>query len=232
MPNRPHHHSHPRSADLTIRQVLPRGGPSIVCDLASEGPAYGPAQAGGSGGLQIVDLPRRKSAVQWYDAPVWQLTLDIILNNMRRDVEHECHILEHWMDNDPGATDAPVLKIGGPTPGTHRYWQLQNIAFGNAIRNGALARTQQMATLTLWEYSPVLQNFLSASSPAKRGERAIREANGLIPSRKRYHVRSGDTLRTIAARQLGDYRLWTQIATLNGIRDPNSITAGQILVLP
>lgn len=53
------------------------------------------------------------------------------------------------------------------------------------------------------------------------------------PSGITYIVKPGDTLSSIAARQLGTVALWTKIATLNGgIRDPRSITPGQLLKLP
>lgn len=47
-----------------------------------------------------------------------------------------------------------------------------------------------------------------------------------------YVVRDGDTLARIAARELGDYRKASMIATLNGIRDPLSIVTDQRLLLP
>lgn len=49
----------------------------------------------------------------------------------------------------------------------------------------------------------------------------------------RYVVQAGDSdLQVIAFRLLGDPDRWTEIAALNGIRDPLRITAGQILLVP
>ena len=47
-----------------------------------------------------------------------------------------------------------------------------------------------------------------------------------------YIVRDGDTLVTIAARQLGDFTLWHELARMNDLRDPLYVTPGQILRLP
>jgi hypothetical protein len=47
-----------------------------------------------------------------------------------------------------------------------------------------------------------------------------------------YVVRDGDTLARIAARELGDYRKWSLIATLNGLRDPNSLNPNDRILLP
>jgi LysM domain len=43
---------------------------------------------------------------------------------------------------------------------------------------------------------------------------------------------TGDDLLSIAARELGDANRWVEIAQLNGIRDPRSITPGQVIRLP
>lgn len=47
-----------------------------------------------------------------------------------------------------------------------------------------------------------------------------------------YTVKDGDTLSSIAARVLGNVALWQKLATLNSIRDPRSLTPGQVLLLP
>jgi nucleoid-associated protein YgaU len=45
-------------------------------------------------------------------------------------------------------------------------------------------------------------------------------------------VREYETLGEIAARELGSSSRWTEIANLNGIRDPKSIRVGQELMIP
>ncbi|GGZ80221.1 N-acetylmuramoyl-L-alanine amidase [Streptomyces echinoruber] len=47
-----------------------------------------------------------------------------------------------------------------------------------------------------------------------------------------YTVRSGDTLWSIAASQLGDGNRWREIAALNHLQDPDDLSVGQTLKLP
>lgn len=50
-------------------------------------------------------------------------------------------------------------------------------------------------------------------------------------SRRRYLVRDGDTLQSIAERELGDFTRWIEIADANDL-DTTDVTVGQLLVLP
>lgn len=45
-------------------------------------------------------------------------------------------------------------------------------------------------------------------------------------------VKRGDTLSSIAREEYNDSSLWRPIAQANGIRDPRSLTPGQVLVIP
>jgi nucleoid-associated protein YgaU len=47
-----------------------------------------------------------------------------------------------------------------------------------------------------------------------------------------YVVKAGDTLSSIAAKQLGDSSRWREIARLNNIRDPRNVKKGQKLRMP
>ena len=49
---------------------------------------------------------------------------------------------------------------------------------------------------------------------------------------KLYTVRDGETLGEIASRELGSFRMWIEIANLNGISDPSSILPGRTLRMP
>lgn len=47
-----------------------------------------------------------------------------------------------------------------------------------------------------------------------------------------YIVQKGDTLWSIAKRELGDGKRWQEIAKLNGVTDPGGLKVGQQLKLP
>jgi nucleoid-associated protein YgaU len=72
---------------------------------------------------------------------------------------------------------------------------------------------------------------LKASDDAARQARDA-GVGGSTAHPKFYTVKRGDTLSSIAADQLGDYRRWTEIADLNDIRDPRRVKVGQTLRLP
>lgn len=47
-----------------------------------------------------------------------------------------------------------------------------------------------------------------------------------------YVVKDGETLGEIASRELGSYRMWVDVANLNGITDPSRIMPGRTLKMP
>ena len=49
---------------------------------------------------------------------------------------------------------------------------------------------------------------------------------------RKYTVRRGDSLSSIARKKLGSAALWRELAELNGIPDPSMIEVGRVLVLP
>ena len=92
----------------------------------------------------------------------------------------------------------------------------------------AKAASSQITTAAV-STSPIGTNrvIIGVSSPA------VIAAAGPWQSGNTYTVKKGDTLETIAAKMMGSAALWQQIAALNGnIRDPKSITVGQVLLIP
>jgi nucleoid-associated protein YgaU len=49
---------------------------------------------------------------------------------------------------------------------------------------------------------------------------------------KTYVVKDGETLGEIASRELGSYRMWREIASLNNIADPSRVMPGRMLRMP
>jgi hypothetical protein len=52
------------------------------------------------------------------------------------------------------------------------------------------------------------------------------------PRERRVRVAAGETLRSIASRELGDPSLWEALARANGIADPKRLREGDELVIP
>ena len=53
-----------------------------------------------------------------------------------------------------------------------------------------------------------------------------------VNSRRVHTVTEGDTLQSVAYRELGRPSYWRAIAELNGIDDPQRVTAGTTLLIP
>jgi len=65
-----------------------------------------------------------------------------------------------------------------------------------------------------------------------RGEIAVNKTNQVTHDQKKYIVKEGDSLWTIALQAYGDGYAWVKIAEINKINNPNDITPGQVLILP
>lgn len=216
---------------------LPTGDGGITFGLNGDAP-YTPA-GGGQGGWQIIDRPRNVAALQWYDRSPMSIVADLIIESeivngvAGQSIEAYCQRLDAWQDKLPGTNQPPIFSVTGPVAGTQRQWAIFTLSMDAAIRDftGAF-RTQQIVKLTLYEYNSPLQSTLNTPSPAAQAVfLAIQGAEG-AGSYYLYNVVGGDTLESIAANLLNNYSEWQKIATLNNLRDPNNIVAGQVLLIP
>ena len=220
---------------VTIQSVNPPGT-SVTFALLGD-TTYGPSSSGSSGGWQIVDRPRLVAATQWVDRAPYQLDLPLMIDSQSLlgttfNIENMCLTVEGWQDKAAGTQQPPVLSLTGPIPGTQRQWVVYTVSFGEAIRDpNAGFRVQQQLKLSLYEYNSPLASVVGSPSPAQAAV-ALLNASENAQSYGTYIVNAGDTLSSIAAAQLGNYSLWTTLATLNNIRDPNSLVTGQVLKIP
>lgn len=194
----------------------------------------------GSGGWQVVERPRRKSATQWLDYAPYTLTMTLMLDGITAhplgqgvSVEGDCSRVAAWEKPQDGQIEPPQLTVTGPVPGTTgREWVVQSLDWGAAIRHPTSGhRLQQTITLTLLEYVPTDITKVKRH-PAKKARRRHATKAVVVSTTRRHTVKAGETLGDIAASVLGDFSRWPQIASLNGIRDPRNIKVGQVLVLP
>ena len=224
------------SSLVSITPIDP-AGPTIKFCLLGDA-VYGPAGGGGNGGWQIVDRPRLVAATQWYDRSPMQLELPLMLDahtlylNSSISIEPLCYAVDLWQDRTPGKMQPPTLAISGPVPGQQHNWVLKSVTFNEALRNKVGGyRFQQKMTMTLYEYNSPLVSLAPAGSPAQAATAAL-NAEEASQSFTIYVVVKGDTLSKIASKVLGNYALWTRLATLNDIRDPNTLSPGQLIKIP
>ena len=227
------------SNPLTQVVVLPVNPPGQPLTFALfDDSTYDQAGGGANGGWQIVDRPRNAAAMQWYDRSPWQLVgkaaLDsnTLFGNNITDIEPYCLVLESWVDKVPGTLLPPILSITGPVPGVQRKWVLYKASFGKAIRDSLAGyRVYQEVDLTFYEYNAPLTTISGLPSPAQTAQANL-AAETAAQSYNLYTVSGGDTLVSIAATQMGDWTQWTTLATLNNVRDPNSLSVGQTIKIP
>jgi nucleoid-associated protein YgaU len=216
----------------------------------------------GYGGWEEVARPRRKPLTSWIGSPGWHMNLGLMLDRWAqgRSVEDQIATLEQM--GKPTASDGnpPRLTITAPgsaVQGEGRTWVIDTITWGEALMGPDGNRRRQVAVLALIEYQadvhlkpPPAKNRQTKAQQARKGK-------GRGATKKRIHAKrshhskqspahlglrgtipgstefgQGEDLASIAARELGDASRWVEIAELNGLRDPQAVTPGQVLRLP
>lgn len=154
------------------------------------------------------------------------------------DVTEQVLALRYLSRPAGGTKEPPLLRVDGPGvygKGADERWQVESIVEvpGSLISRSSDGRIGQIEfTVTLCKWFP--SSLVIVRSPAEKavaangGAAAV--AAGAPP--RTYVVVQGDTLSRIAQRQLGNANRWNEIASLNGLRDPNKVSAGQTLKLP
>lgn len=198
-----------------------------------------PDVSAGYGGWEEVERPRRSTVTSWKGQPARRLSLSILLDNLveGRSIEGDIRRLERMALPRPDGPPPTVTlaAVGGVIPWKSATWVIDGIAWGDALMNSHGNRVRQAATITFLQY---VSDELLQASPAKKRRKQKRDRDGAVhgvrvsAKKKRYVVKRGQTLRSIAAKELGNSKYWTVIADLNNLRDPRSIKVGQTLRLP
>lgn len=223
------------------------GQVALVCEspaLRVVGLLDGPAQITDGGATwEVVDRPGRTGVSVYRGQALEVMTLHLILDGWtgHRSVEPAIADLERMARKVTAIGRAPVIRAEGPLPrGRERAWVISGLVPGEnvirALEDGQ--RLRQDFTVSLLQY--VEADIVVERSPALRtrerkaaADRADRPGtSSRSAATGPYVVRAGDTLAAIAARRLGDFRRWNEIADLNGIRDPRRLKVGQELKLP
>jgi hypothetical protein len=193
-------------------------------------------------GWLAVDRPRRRQGLEWVGHKARTLTTPVRFDRFKkggRSVELECRAIDNAVDRWLMLEGPPTYRLAGPIPWTHLTWVVAAVEWGDYLRRDSDGeRVRQDLRITWLEF----ESLDVVLSPAKRAQEAIAAAKpptaagtpapagGAAP--RVYTVVRGDTLSKIAASQLGNHARWGEIASLNGLRDPNRIAVGQRLKLP
>lgn len=198
----------------------------------------------GYGGWEIVKRPHQQSLTRWTGRDPYRLVIPIMMDEWKSkgSVEDDCSRLERMALPIADHKEPPIVNVNGAVPHADLLWVIENIEWGDLIRTTGGRRARQEATVRLLRY--VSEDRMEQQSAREKAKvTAANKAGATKPkatsknaptktTSKLYIVKSGDTLSKIAAKELGDYRKWRAIATLNKLRDPNKISVGQKLRLP
>ena len=187
-----------------------------------------PAFAGGYGGWETIERPKRRPLNSWKAIPARTLELDLLLDGYAdgQSKERDIAALERVATGSANTPPPPVQIAGPGIPGSSLTWLIDDLTWGAALIDESGQRTR--ATLQLKLVERIDDQLLAITNPAKN----LKPATG-----KRYRVKRGDTLTKIAARQLGSAKRWREIAKLNvrkghPRRSVKDVVVGEILRLP
>lgn len=189
-----------------------------------------PSVSGGRGGWTEKARPRRQAVVQWDGPSARTCSIEILLDAWRSggSIAAQLAVVDA-LAPPASAVEGPVLYVtGSPLVPSTVPWVAQAVNLYDALErpNGTLARV--MVGFELIEKRTA--DVITRSSPAKRST----GRNG-TPSRgqpRKHVVKAGESLTSIAAKELGSAHRWQEIAKLNGLRDPKKLRVGQSLTLP
>lgn len=217
--------------DTTRQITLSTTSPALrVSVLRGDAP---PTITGGYGGWDTVARPRRQSLTVWNGRDPFTMTFDLIFDAYiaGTSVETPVSILERMALPPRAGAEPPIVRVAGALPHKDLTWVIatDGLAWGDSLWSPRGFRTRQAVTVKLLRY--VAPDRIQDGTAASRA-RDKAAGTGRNPHAASVTVASGDTAVSIAARELGDYTRWPEIADANSIRDPDRLTIGQVLRLP
>jgi len=131
---------------------------------------------------------------------------------------------------EPAAVDTIYTVVAGDS-----LWKIAHKHFGGGdVQKGIDAIYAANPTLGVGESLKIGQKLKLPAGVAKDPARLSADLQADATGGRTYVVKEGDTLSTIAKRELGSTKLWTEIYELNRTRisDPAKIKVGMKLTLP
>lgn len=194
-----------------LRPVQPRG-PAL--DFQYNPPSM--PRTGGGGGWSRVTRPRRVESMEWVGLTAKSYTFLLSFDGWpdragaeARSVEGDIRRLFDMYEPRDRGKPPPIVEFEfGPVG--RGQWVIDSIDAGDELRNEQLQRIRADFTVTVVEYNEGDVTFKSAAHRhnAKQGDGG---------KQRTYKIKRGDTLASIASRELGNYKKWKSIARLNDI---------------
>lgn len=214
---------------------------AVLCELGNRAPR---PISSGYGGWQAVQRPQRPALTSWQGFDAYGIEMDLVIDNLIdghsiEDVYDTLEALAGRGRKAPGGKP-PILTVdsagvmphdqhSSPTGDPDTRWVIQTLEWSDAdednARNDAGNRVLAVATVTLWKHED------GGDSLATQLD-AVRKTVKKTKTKKTVKAHTGDTLVTIARRELGDGGRWPEIAKLNGIRDPSYVKTDQKIRIP
>lgn len=189
-------------------EIIPTRGNSVLLLLAEP-----PDRAGGVGGWQTTERMFQRPA-RWFQAPpVDTMTISGILDRDEHARGHTIKTRLGWLYDMARAgkqDEPPIVKLWGDiAPYDQRLkWVVQDITLGDRIMSGA-------GTFVLQHVTVALEGYDALPRVAKASVRRTRATGGAAPQRRVIRTLKGDTLRTIAVKQLGTSGQYTLLRQWN-----------------
>lgn len=181
----------------------------------------------GYGGHPIAARPKKAGLTVWEGRQPFLMSVPLLLSLGGESVEGLRILLEGMATsvNDERPPEVFIKSNLGPLPlpagiGENAAWWIEDMTWGEERRRASDGElTWKLVTPTLLE--KVGDQLLETGKPEAKLNRA-----------RAYRVKTGDTLHSIAARELGDPERWREIGQLNHIRSDGQLKAGMILHIP
>jgi len=216
----------------------------------------------GFGGWQEVARPRRIPLTTWQASPGLRMALPLMIDAFAAGKSVENLIGDIKRMGRPTAKNGepPIVTVrarGAAVPYQNVGWVIDSIDWGDALMNDSGNRVRQALTLHLLQHvadvylaersaanrqraktRPKKPGAAKKRTPNKSGPPSSKKAAGLLYVQPKtgltssYPFGSGESLVSIAARELGDADRWPEIADLNGLRDPRAVPYGMVIRLP
>jgi LysM repeat protein len=185
----------------------------------------------GRGGWSEVARPRRIAISEWTGPALHKAHVELLLDAwaVGGTVDAQIAIIDQMAPRSPQSEPPIITVVGYPSIPNNLQWSIQSVSPADQLRRPDGRTTRITLVLELLEYR-VSDLVVVRPSPAKAS--VARNSTPTPSTATTVTVKAGDTLSSIAARYLGSAAKWSSIASLNGIRDPNRLTIGQVLKLP